>query len=217
MRGLAMLFQCLARNRTIIPLPRHKRTPSIMLFATTQVCRIVFTAATNSGTTGWICTAQGRMRLKLMSTIAGGALALAATMSAQAQTLLTGADTAEILNAARGYGSATLTTQSNGDPQITGKIEGVTYQVYFRNCTNNTDCEDINFYLGFLDLKPSLEVINDWNYNKRFSRAYLDPDDDACIEMDVDLVQGVTAEYLDSQFGLWNLVVAQFSAHVGYK
>ena len=38
--------------------------------------------------------------------IAGGALALALTVSAQAQTLLTGADTDEILNAARGYGSA---------------------------------------------------------------------------------------------------------------
>ena len=53
--------------------------------------------------------------------IAGGALALALTVSAQAQTLLTGADKGEILNAARGYGAATLTTQSNGDPQITAR------------------------------------------------------------------------------------------------
>lgn len=155
--------------------------------------------------------------MKLFSMIAGSALALALVAPASAQTLLTGADTAEILNAARGYGAATLTTQANGDPQISGKIEGITYQVYFRNCTDNTNCEDLNFYLGFLDLKPTLEQINDWNYNKRFSRAYLDSDDDACVEMDLDLVEGVTAEYLDSQFGLWAMVLGQFAEHVGYK
>ena len=155
--------------------------------------------------------------MRLASLIAGGAAIFALTLSAQAQTLITGNDTAEILNAARGYGSATLTTQSNGDPQITGKINGISYQVYFRNCTNGENCEDLNFYLGFLDIKPGLEVINDWNYNRRFSRAYLDQDQDACVEMDLDLVKGVTAEYLDSQFGLWAMVVGQFAEHVGYN
>ena len=93
--------------------------------------------------------------------LATGALVLALALPAQAQTLITGTDTAEVLNAARGYGAATLATQSNGDPQINGKINGISYQVYFRNCTANTDCEDLNFYVGFLDTKPTLEVIND--------------------------------------------------------
>ena len=155
--------------------------------------------------------------MKLSSMFAGGAVALALTVSGYALDLVTGADTDAILNAARGYGSATLTTQSNGDPQITGKINGVTYQVYFRNCTDNAKCEDLNFYLGFLDVKPTLEKINEWNFGKRFSRAYLDQDKDACVEMDLDMVKGVTADYLDSQFGLWNMVVGQFAEHVGYK
>jgi len=155
--------------------------------------------------------------MKLTSMIAGGAFALVLTGGAFAQTLITGADTDEILNVAKGYGAATLTTQSNGDPQITGKIDGIAYQVYFSNCTDNANCEDLNFYAGFLDLKPTLEVINDWNFNKRFSRAYLDQDKDACVEMDVDLVAGVTPEYLDGQFNVWNLILTQFSEHVGYK
>lgn len=154
--------------------------------------------------------------MKLNAMFAGGALALALTVSAQAQAL-TAANTDEILNAARGYGSATLTAQSNGDPQITGKVDGITYQIYFRNCTDNKNCEDLNFYLGFLDLKPKFEVINDWNMNKRFSRAYLDQDKDAVVEMDLDMVKGVSAEYLDSQIGLWTLVVGQFADHVGFK
>ena len=154
--------------------------------------------------------------MKLNAMFAGGALALAWIISAHAQTL-TGANTGEILNAARDYGSATLAAQSNGDPQITGKIDGITYQIYFRNCTDNKKCEDLTFYLGFLDLKPTLQLINDWNMNKRFSRAYLDQDQDAVVEMDLDMVKGVSPEYLDSQIGLWTLVVGQFADHVGYK
>ena len=154
--------------------------------------------------------------MKFVPMLAGATLALALSVSAQAQTL-TGANTEDILAIAKNYGSASMTKQSNGDPQITGKIGGVSYQVYFRNCTDNKNCEDLNFYLGFLDIKPTLEEINDWNFNKRFSRAYLDQDKDACVEMDLDMVQGVSAEYVDSQFALWKMVVQQFADHVGYE
>jgi hypothetical protein len=154
--------------------------------------------------------------VRLASIIAGAGLTLALAGGAQAQTLLTGADTAEILNAARGYGAATLTTQSNGDPLINGKIDGITYQILFRNCTGGQNCEDLNFFLGFVDINPGLEAINEWNYERRFSRAYIDEEDDACVEMDVDLLRGVTPEYLDSQMEIWSFVVAQFSQHVGY-
>ncbi len=155
--------------------------------------------------------------MKLKSILTGGALALALSLSAFAQGTITGTNTDKILNIARGYGSATLVTQSNGDPQINGKIDGISYQIYFRNCTDNANCEDLNFYLGFLDLKPSLDVINTWNASKRFSRAYLDSVNDASVEMDIDLVKGVSSEYLDSQFGVWNMILNQFAEHVGYR
>lgn len=154
--------------------------------------------------------------MKFASMLAGATLALALSVSTQAQTL-TGANTEDILAIAKNYGSASMTKQSNGDPQITGKMGGISYQVYFRNCTDNKNCEDLNFYLGFLDIKPTLEEINDWNFNKRFSRAYLDQDKDACVEMDLDMVQGVSAEYVDSQFALWKMVVDQFADHVGFE
>ena len=155
--------------------------------------------------------------MKLITTLIGAGLALSMAGASHGQDLYTGSNVEEILNAARGLGSASLTEQSNGDPQITGKMDGITYQVYFRNCTNNEDCEDINFYLGFLDIKPGLEKINDWNFNKRFSRAYLDQDEDACVEMDLDLVKGVSPEYLDAQFAVWSMIVEQFPVHVGFK
>jgi hypothetical protein len=149
--------------------------------------------------------------------ILGGAFMLATAVSAQAQTVIDGSQIDEIVNIARGYGSATLETQTNGDPKITGKIEGVTYQVFFMNCTNNTACEDLNFYAGFLDNKQTLDVINAWNRDKRFGKAYLDSDLDAVVEFDVNLEHGVTRDNLDAAFSLWSLILDQYTTYIGYK
>ena len=147
----------------------------------------------------------------------GAAFVAATAVSAQAQTIIDGSQVDEILNIARGYGSATLEKQSNGDPRITGKVDGVTYQVYLMNCTNNTNCEDLNFYAGFLDNKQTLDVINAWNRDKRFGKAYLDSDLDAVIEYDVNLEKGVTRENLDAAFNLWTLILEQYTTYIGYK
>jgi hypothetical protein len=153
----------------------------------------------------------------LKQMVLGGAFFAAAAFSAQAQTLIDGGQVDEILNLARGYGAATLETQSNGDPRITGKIEGVSYQVYFMNCTDNKNCEDLNFYAGFLDNKQTLEVINAWNRDKRFGKAYLDSDLDAVIEFDVNLEKGVSSGNLDAAFGIWKLILDQYTTYIGYK
>lgn len=155
--------------------------------------------------------------MKLKSLILGGAMALSAALGVQAQAIVDGTQVEEILNLARGYGAANLETQSNGDPKLAGKIEGVTYHVFFMNCTDNSNCEDINFYAGFLDNKPSLEMINDWNRDKRFGKAYLDSDLDAVIEFDVNLEYGVTRQNLDAAFSVWSLVLDQFTTYIGHK
>ena len=48
-----------------------------------------------------------------------------------AQTLIDGSDPEQIVNAARGYGSAQLTTDSDGDPRIRGRIDGTIYVIFF--------------------------------------------------------------------------------------
>jgi len=154
--------------------------------------------------------------MKLATLAASTAIVFALSGAAQAKTILAD-DMSAILDIARGYGAADLTTQGNGDPQITGKIDGITYQIYFLNCTDHVACDDLNFYLGFLDIKPSLDTINAWNFNKRFSRAYLDQDQDASIEMDIDMAHGVEANFLNAQFDIWRDVVSQFAAHIGYQ
>jgi len=157
--------------------------------------------------------------MRLISLVLGGALLLAGATAAAAQdgVIVDGGQPDEIVNVARGYGSATLERQSNGDPMIAGKIEGVTYQVYFMNCTANANCEDLNFYAGFLDNKQTLEAINAWNRDKRFGKAYLDHDLDAVIEFDLNLEHGVSRANLDAAFSLWSLILDQYTIYIGYK
>ena len=94
-------------------------------------------------------------------------MALSLGVSAQAQGLLDGSSADEIANLARGYGSATLGTLLNGDPLVTGKIDGVLYNVYFQDCTASKNCKDLRFYAGFTDNKQPMETINAWNRDKR--------------------------------------------------
>jgi hypothetical protein len=178
--------------------------------------------------------------MKITSLILGGLFALGVVASAQAQTskpkpetpkadqttpaaranntrLLDGSNVDQVLALARDHGDADLKAHKNGDPKIEGSVGGIQYAVYFLNCTDNKACEDINFYAGFLDLKPSMDVINSWNRDKRFGKAYLDADGDAVIEMDLNLEHGVSSDNLDAAFGIWELVVDQYTTHVGYK
>lgn len=141
---------------------------------------------------------------------------LGLALPAHGQTL-TGADTDAILDAAKMLGVASLHEQPNGDPLINGVAGKVAYQIYFKNCTANADCEDLNFYAGFAQTQPTLELINAWNRDKRFARAYLDEDGDAAVEMDLDLVQGVSAGYLAAQFSLWPQVLTEFTDHIGFN
>jgi len=55
--------------------------------------------------------------------------------------------------------------------------------------------ESLQLYIGFaVDGKISLATINDWNYNYRFARSYLDDDLDPVLESDLDLSGGVVLE-----------------------
>lgn len=73
------------------------------------------------------------------------------------------------------------------DENILWKIDG-------SNCLVLTydDGKAIQFYVGFMDVKTSMNDLNEWNKSKRFSRTYLDDDGDPCLELDLDLAGGVT-------------------------
>ena len=154
----------------------------------------------------------------LRALLAAATLVLAGASGAMAQQLIDGTNVDEVANIARGFGSVTMDKSSNGDPMIEGKIDGVSYYLFFRNCADdNTQCEDLNFYAGFLDNKQTMEAINAWNRDKRFGKAYLDSDLDAVIEYDVNLEHGISRENLDSTFQVWSLVLKQYADYIGFQ
>ncbi|QMV01619.1 YbjN domain-containing protein [Devosia sp. D6-9] len=157
--------------------------------------------------------------MTLKALILGATLTLGTACSAFAagSDLIDGNDVNAILELARGYGETKLEKQDNGDPKIKGDLDGITYAIYFMNCTDNKDCEDLNFYAGFLDLKPEMDVINSWNRDKRFGKAYLDSDGDAVVEMDLNLEHGISSDNLDADISVWSLVVEQYAEHIGYE
>ena len=141
-------------------------------------------------------------------------LALSAP-STHAQELIDGAYVGGVVAVAREFGSATLTSQTDGNPMIAGQIDDIPYSLRLRNCSENNHCEDMNFRVGFL-VKPTLESMNQWNRDKRFAKAYLDQEGDAIIEMDTILEGGVSKENMREVFSYWRLTLAQFTKHIGF-
>lgn len=64
------------------------------------------------------------------------------------------------------------------------------------------DNESIQFWTYFTSDQTSLRDVNRWNQKRRFSRSYLDDDNDPILEMDKDLEGGVTRENLVNFFDL---------------
>lgn len=89
---------------------------------------------------------------------------------------------------AEGYG-----VRIDEDGDLEWKIDG--YRTYMLVAD---DSESVQFRVGFNDGTATLEKVNDWNSNKRYSTSYLDKEGDPVLELDLDLAGGVTkARMLD--------------------
>lgn len=128
-----------------------------------------------------------------------------------AQDLVDATDPAAVLNIASGWGSALLETDSVGDPMIRGRIEGISYVVYFYGCTDGADCASIQMRAGWLMDGVPVSAMNEWNRDRRFGKAYLDGDGDPVIEMNVNLAHGVSARNLDDTFAWYAGVIKEFT------
>jgi hypothetical protein len=144
-------------------------------------------------------------------TLASTACLIAALLAvpARAETaLVTAAEPEKILEIARGFGSAELTTDSSGDPQIDGRMEGKRYSVMFYGCEEGRDCRSILFWTYLTVDDPDLVRSADaWNRDNRFAKVYVDNDGDLSVEMDVNLFGGVTVANLDDTFDWWRVII----------
>jgi hypothetical protein len=141
------------------------------------------------------------MRASSTVFITGVALAGAvSTARAEDAEILQKPDAVAILDIAKGFGSARMGKDDNGDPMISGRIEGVKYVIYFYGCENHANCKSLQFSTGYTD-PLSAEQANAWNKKYRWVKAY--SGDGSTFKMDVSFAGGITRANLEEQFSNW--------------
>ncbi len=115
-----------------------------------------------------------------------------------------------------GY-KAELTKDEDGDPKIKSAAAGANYAVYFYGCTDGKDCNAIQFSAGFdTDNGLDLSAANEWNRDKRYGKVYLDDERDPYIELDMNMIDGISEANFDDTVGLWDSLLADFQKHIDW-
>ena len=130
---------------------------------------------------------------------------------AQSDGLLTIADPQQVADLAKGFGSATVEADSEGDPMITGRIQGLKYAIYFYGCKEAKDCRSIQFSTGYTDAW-NMEKANEWNKKYRWIKAF--EGDGSNFKMDVDFKGGVSRDHIEAQFATWDSFIGDIKDFV---
>tara|TARA_R110002072_G_scaffold131095_4_gene270443 strand:- start:536 stop:1090 length:555 start_codon:yes stop_codon:yes gene_type:complete len=158
-------------------------------------------------------------RLFALATATATATAAAVALPAAAQVplggLITGDDFDRVLEIAAAYGPVERREDEDGR-WIRGEMDDVVYSISFLNCDDgNRNCTSVQFRAWWeSNGAHSLEAMNQWNRDRRFSSAYLDTRENATIEFDMNLAGGVTAVNFDDTVQWWQAVLGQFTEMV---
>lgn len=149
--------------------------------------------------------------------IAAGALALAAS-AATAQNVTAG-NPQSIMDYYFDTGMpARLGRDSVDDPMITVRHNGSEYTIFFYGCTGGTDCDSVQFY-SYYDTgnSISIDMMNDWNTDHRYSRAYVDGSGTTKLEYDVYMgMDGMSEMDFARVVDLWVIEFEGFEQTIGY-
>lgn len=111
-------------------------------------------------------------------------------------------------------------TDGVGDPKLSGKVDDLTFSIYFYGCDDDhANCKEIQFYGGFekpdkIAPKKLAQRMLDWNRDKRFARGYIDKVGDPCIEQDVDMRGGMSVKLFESNFQHWRGMMQGFYGYI---
>jgi hypothetical protein len=146
------------------------------------------------------------------------ALAMAFSVSAPAQSIVSAENPGELASVIQKLGfQAKLEEDNVGDPVIRSSAGGVEFTIYFYDCTNNKRCKSLHFTAGYdLPDGTTLEMVQQWNADKRFASAYLDAENDPFLQMDINTDGGVTEQNFESSFELWQALKGEFENHIGF-
>lgn len=151
--------------------------------------------------------------------LASAALTVAFALPGLAQVnlagMITGDDYDRVFEIAAAYGPVERRSDDTGQ-WLRGEMDSVVYTISFLNCDDNhANCTSVQFRAWWeSNGAHTMEEMNQWNRDRRFSAAYLDSNNNATIEFDVNLAGGVTAVNFDDTVQWWKAVLAQFVTDV---
>ena len=156
------------------------------------------------------------------SAFAALAFSVLATSPASAQVVdpATPESIAEQLRASGFKAEVHAPTNSTG-PGITSRAaEGVDFDISFDACdANGKHCQIMVFTAGFKfdnpDKRPSKADLNRWNLTE-YGKAVASPNGDPWLDLEVNLVGGITKANLVDTMKWCNSLVSNFSAHIGW-
>lgn len=152
---------------------------------------------------------------KLMSALA---LVLPLAMPAFAQNVVAD-DPNSMTEVLQSFGyRAELSKDSGGDPKISSSSGGANFSIFFYGCTNGQNCNAISFSSAFdLDPGSNTELMNEWNQKKRYTKAYLDDEQDPVIDMDVYLGDGgVSIDNFRTWVNTWERAIGDFKDYIDF-
>lgn len=107
---------------------------------------------------------------------------------------------------------------SVGDPKVSVRYYGTSFDILFYGCIKNLECSSIQFFSGYqMDSGFSLQQANDWNKENRFARAYSTDDGAAVIDYDVYLDgEGMSEADFGEVLSVWTRILADFEGMIGW-
>jgi hypothetical protein len=124
--------------------------------------------------------------------------------------------------------SADVDTDDSGDPRVNMSIDGFNWSIYFYDCAagarDERQCVSYQFYSGYtLKQAASLDVINKWNTEQRYAKAYtyVQRNGSHSARIEIDVRSGGTgadpARTFRIHFNIMKDKVAQFRKIVGVR
>lgn len=127
-------------------------------------------------------------------------------------------DQIETILKARGYLVERKSTPE-GKVYTTFQAMNLKHSVYYYGCDAAQNCDSVQMYSGY-SLNDNTGIaarINEWNRTKRLSRAYLDQENDPCIETDLHLQGGVTMRAVSLFIEDYVNIAGLFTSHINYN
>ncbi|MDP3493448.1 MAG: YbjN domain-containing protein [Hyphomonadaceae bacterium] len=164
-----------------------------------------------------------------MSWIKSGASAASAlvafvvfAMPAAAQVIYDPLTTQDVVTLLQQKGMEANVESSNEENEgdfVLSKFENINFWIHFTACDpDGTNCELIQFDAGFSfddDDRPLLEDINTWNEDY-FGKAGLDANGDPFVNIEINIVGGVTQKNLADTLSWWELTLQDFTDFIGW-